>query len=112
MNRNDTDRSSAAERLASLIGLCRRANRLGCGVEAVTDAIKAGRARLVLLSSDASERTKKQITDKCAFRHVPLAALPLTAERLGHACGIPAMSACAVLDPELARAVQALAESL
>ena len=43
---------------------------------------------------------------------MPLAALPLTAERLGHACGIPAMSACAVLDPELARAVQALAESL
>ena len=96
-------------RLASMIGLCRRANRLGCGVEAVNDAVKAGRACLVLLASDPSPRTSKQIGDKCAFRRVPLITLPMTKEELGAACGLDEMSACAVKDPGLARAITALA---
>ena len=112
MKENDSDKGNAAVRLASMIGLCRRANRLGCGAAAVTDAIKTGRARLVLLSMDASERTKKQIRDKCAYRSVPLCPLPFPGKWLGAACGMAELSACAVLDPEFARALQALAGRL
>lgn len=96
-------------RLASMIGLCRRANRLGCGVDMIKDALKTGRAELVLLSSDPSERTRKQLKDKCATAHVELIPVPLTKAELGAACGMAELSACAILDPSFAKAIRALA---
>ena len=96
-------------RLASMIGLCRRAGRLGCGTDTVTGALKTGGVCVVLLASDPSERTKKVITDKCAFRQVPLIQIPLTREELGAACGKSALSAAAVTDPNFASAITALA---
>ena len=96
-------------RLASMIGLCRRAGRLGCGVECVLDALKAGRAALVLLSSDPSDRSRSVVTEKCRRAGVPLLPLAMTKEALGAACGIPSVSAAAVTDPGFARAIAALA---
>ena len=96
-------------RLASMIGMCRRANRLGCGAEAVQGALKTGRACLVLLASDPSDRTRKQVSDKCSFYRVPLLTLSLTKEELGRACGLDELSSCAVMDPQFARAVTDLA---
>lgn len=111
MKQENTSTRSDTARLASMIGMCRRANRLGCGAEAVQGALKTGRACLVLLASDPSDRTRKQITDKCAFYRVTLLSLPLTKEELGRACGLSELSACAVTDPQFARAVTALAGS-
>ena len=104
-----TAKAADTARLASMIGLCRRANRLGCGAEAVNGALKTGRACLVLMADDASDRTKKQLTDKCAFRAVRLLALSLTKEELGRACGLDELSACAVTDQQFARAIASLA---
>lgn len=109
MKDNNLPMETDTARLASMIGLCRRANRLGCGAEAVQGALKAGRACLVLLASDPSDRTRKQVTDKCAFRGVPLLTLPFTKGELGRACGMTEMSACAVTDPQFANAITALA---
>ena len=53
-----------------LIGLCRAAGGVTTGVEAVLDEVRRGRAKFVLLASDASARTRKQITDKCNYYHV------------------------------------------
>ena len=102
-------KGTGGSRLASMIGLCRRANRLGCGVETIMDTLKTGRAHLVLLSSDPSERTRKQICDKCATARVEVLPVPLTKEELGRACGMAELSACAVTDPEFAKAIRALA---
>ncbi len=99
-------------RLASMIGLCRRAGRLGCGVDRVQDALKAGRASLVLLASDPTDRSAKQVTDKCRHAGVPLLALPMTGEAIGRACGIGRVTAAAVGDPGFARAIAALAGGL
>ena len=96
-------------RLASMIGLCRRAGRLGCGTDKVTGALKTGGVYLVLLVRDPSGRTRKVVTDKCAFRKVRLIELPLTREELGAACGMASLSACAVTDPNFATAIAALA---
>jgi len=82
------EKGTGGSRLASMIGLCRRANRLGCGVDTIKDTLKTGRAHLVLLSSDPSERTRKQICDKCATARVELLSIPLTKEELGRACGM------------------------
>ena len=96
-------------RLASMIGLCRRANRLGCGVDTIKDALKTGRAQIVLLASDPSERTRKQLCDKCKTAGVELIPVSLTKEEMGAACGMMELSACAVLDSEFAKAIRTLA---
>lgn len=92
-----------------MIGLCRRAGRLGCGVEAVYDALKTGRAVLVLMAADPSDRTRKQITEKCAHYGAACHTLTLTKEELGRAAGLDSLSACAVTDPQFARAIVPLA---
>ncbi|MBE6561228.1 MAG: 50S ribosomal protein L7ae [Ruminococcaceae bacterium] len=104
-----TAKAADTARLASMIGLCRRANRLGCGTEAVYGALKTGRAHLVLLASDASERTRRQTANKCTFYKIPLVALPVTKEELGRMSGGGETSACAVTDPNFAQAISALA---
>ena len=107
---NDTNTEGVdIARLASMIGLCRRAGRLGCGTDNVTGALKTGGVYLVLLASDPSERTRKVVTDKCTFRCVPLIEIPLKKEQLGAACGMAELSACAVTDPNFDSAITALA---
>lgn len=99
------------QRLTSLIGLCRRAGRLGCGSEKIVADLTKGNVALVLLSCDCSERTRKQITDKCASHKVRLLALPLNKAELGKACGLTELSGCSVTDNGFAKAIAALAES-
>lgn len=45
----------------SFLGLCRRANALKIGHDAVKDAVRSSKAKLVLFSSDASKRLEKEI---------------------------------------------------
>ena len=55
------------DKLLSLMGLCRRAGRLGVGHDAVFDAVRRGRARVVILTSDASARAlAKQLRERLA----------------------------------------------
>jgi ribosomal protein L7Ae-like RNA K-turn-binding protein len=68
------------------LGLCLRAGRLISGEELVLDAIRDGKARLVLLTTDASVNTSKRITDKCLFYKVPL-QVAFTRGELGEAIG-------------------------
>ena len=58
------------EKLKGLIGLCRAAGGVACGTDAALQEIRRGRAKFVLIASDASDRTRKQLTDKCKYYHV------------------------------------------
>ena len=49
------------DKLLSLMGLCRRAGKLGVGHDAVMDAARKGVARLVILTSDASSRHEREL---------------------------------------------------
>ncbi len=70
-----------------LIGLCRAAGGVTMGAEAVLDEVRRGRAKFVLLASDASARTRKQITDKCNYYHVKLIDGTYTGEALAGMLG-------------------------
>ena len=48
-------------KMLSLMGLCRRAGKLGVGHDAVFDAVRKGRARAVILTSDASDRHEREL---------------------------------------------------
>ncbi len=49
------------DKLLSLMGLCRRAGKLDVGHDAVFDAVRKNRARLVILTTDASPRHKREL---------------------------------------------------
>ncbi len=87
--------------LPGALGLCRKAGALLWGAERVGDAIAAGKARLVLLTQDASARTAARFTQLCADR-VPCRTLPLTAADLSALTPRPA-AVFAVTDQNLAR---------
>lgn len=54
-----------------LIGMAARARKIAVGSIAM-EAIRSRKAKLAILSDDASERTKKQVNNKCDFYQVNL----------------------------------------
>lgn len=84
-------------RMLQVLGLAVRARQVALGSDAVLKSIQTGRAKLVLLASDAGANGSKKYRDKCAFYKVPLVYGP---ERnlLGSACGKPNMVSVSVLD--------------
>ena len=73
------------DKLLSLMGLCRRAGKLGVGHDAVFDAVRKGRAKLVILTSDASSRHEKELEAVSFPGHIVHAGF--TMEEAGFALG-------------------------
>ncbi len=69
------------------IGLCTAAGGVRAGVSSVLDDVRRGKSRLVIISTDISERSRKQIRDKCAFYGVPAADSSFTSAELGQMTG-------------------------
>ena len=69
-----------------MIGLATKAGAVTSGEFSVDKAIKAGKARLVIIADDASDRTKKGFKDSCSFYRVPL-VIYKDKETLGHSMG-------------------------
>ena len=88
-------------KLVGALGLARRAGALQWGAERVADTIAARKAKLVLLTQDASARTAARFTALCAER-VPCRTLPLAAAELSALTPRPA-AVYAVTDENLAR---------
>ncbi|MFC7392588.1 YlxQ family RNA-binding protein [Scopulibacillus cellulosilyticus] len=81
----------------TFLGLANRARKVVSGEETVLRVVRQNKAAVVILSSDASERKKKTITNKCRFYNVPLRTV-CDRERLGQAIGRPARVIVAVTD--------------
>ena len=78
-------------KLMSLAGLCRRAGGVVPGADAVISQIQRGgkaKTKCVILSSHATDRTKKQITDKCSNADVPLFVIDADPFDLGEKLGL------------------------
>jgi ribosomal protein L7Ae-like RNA K-turn-binding protein len=90
----------------SLLGLARRAGQVQVGVERAREAIRAGRAALVVTASDASPAQLDKVQRIAGHASVPVRSL---ADRvgLGAALGISSVSAVAVLKGSLADAILA-----
>lgn len=54
-----------------LLGLANRARKVVSGEDLVIKEIRNARAKLVLLTEDASSNTAKKVTDKCNYYKVP-----------------------------------------
>ena len=82
--------NKSKSRLVGMIGFAMRAGKVVIGTDLVCASMsKSGtkRARLVLLTSTASEGTKKKIRCKCEFYGVELREIDIDGDRLGQMLG-------------------------
>lgn len=92
-------------KLLNMIGLAKRAGKVSTGTFICEKAIKSRSAKLVILALDASENTKKTITDACKFYGVELIETS-DMDALSHAVGASALRAVvSINDNNFAKAI-------
>ncbi|HZG72239.1 MAG TPA: YlxQ family RNA-binding protein, partial [Chondromyces sp.] len=84
-----------------------RARKIISGEELTVKEIQKGRAKLVLLSADASKNTLKKVQDKCNYYHVPVHIVE-NRYVLGQSIGKDARVVVAVLEDGFAKKLTAL----
>ena len=90
-------------KVLSYLGLATRAGRVVSGEFCVEKSVRQRRARLVLVSEDASENSRKNFRNLCTYYKVPLYFFG-SREELGAACGKEARVSAAIEDEGLANA--------
>ncbi len=92
------------QKILNLIGLTAKAGKARSGEFSTEKAIKEGKARLVIVSEEASSNTRKSFTDMCAYYKVPVCCFG-GKDELGHAMGKEMRASLAVTDEGLAKAI-------
>lgn len=85
------------DRILSMLGLCMKAGKIKSGGFQTEEAVKGGKAWLVIKALDASGNTAKKFGDMCSFYEVPCFEYG-TKEELGRAIGKEERSVIAVCD--------------
>ncbi len=93
------------DRILSMLGLATRAGRVASGEFSTEKAVKSKKAFLVLVSSEASDNTKKMFCNMCSFYNVPI-YIYASKEDLGHAIGKEFRASLAVLDAGFAKSLE------
>ena len=73
------------DKLTGLLGLSRRAGHMTCGFDAVADLLRGGRAVLVLLASDLSPKTEKELRFIGKDKAADIVQIPLDKSAIGRA---------------------------
>ena len=92
----------AKKNALQILGLGRISRQAASGEELCLEAIRSGKAALVLVSSDASSLTRKKFPDKCQFYGVTVLDVPFTMEEMGKGMGQGPRSSVALLSQGLA----------
>ena len=75
------------DKILSLLGLCRRAGKVSLGRDAVIDAVEKRTSKLVIMASDISPHTQKDILRACHAKSVKSFTLNRTKDELSHGLG-------------------------
>lgn len=86
------------------LGLAMKSGNVASGEFLTEQAIRSGKARLVIVAEDASDNTKKKFRNSCRYYRVPMAVFG-EKEVLGNAVGKEFRASLAVLDPGLASSI-------
>jgi len=78
------------QKLLSLLGMCRKAGKLSCGHDSSVESIRNHKAHLCVLSSDSSDRLRKEIVRECELSKNPAQSLTVKADmdEIGRATGL------------------------
>lgn len=95
-----------------LVSLARKGGKIEMGEEPVGAAARAGKARLILLASDASDHAVRRVKSYVSGTKQPYITVPFDKDTFGGAMGKPACAMAAITDVRLALAfVRALGEN-
>lgn len=92
------------DKVYGLLSIAAKAGRVVSGSDLALEEVKKKRARLVILSEDASGNTRKLFQDKASYRDIP-AAVYGNSEDLGRAIGKKPRVVAAVLDQGLSESI-------
>ena len=95
------------DRALSLLGLAMKAGKVVSGEFSTESSIKSHKAKLVIVTEDASDNTRKKFQDKCKFYNVPFFIYG-TKNTLGHAMGKQERACAAVEDRGFAGKLETL----
>ncbi len=102
-----------AKKLVGLLGIAKKAGRVIAGTNLTAEAVRSGSQSkcpyAVFLASDASENTKKRITNCCTYYEVPFYQTAVTTADMGNAIGKSGLvSVVGITDAGLAEALEKL----
>lgn len=75
------------DKILSFLGLCRKAGKLTMGLDPAKGSVIAGKSKLILLASDISKHTEKEITFTAHNLNIQIVKLSYTKDELGLALG-------------------------
>ena len=93
-------------RVFQMLGIAAKSGNVVSGEFSTEKAIKSGRAFLVIVSEEASENTNKMFANMTEFYEVPMYVFG-TKEELGRCIGKEFRASLAIIDENLANAVEA-----
>ena len=100
------------EKALNLLGLMRRANAIQIGETNTGAAVRAGKAKLLLLACDASDNAKSRAAGFVHGRSTIRVTLPCTKEEISSHVGVSGCSMAAVTDIGFANALMKLLAEL
>lgn len=89
----------------SLVSIAKKAGKIAAGEFQTENAVKSGKASLVIVSEESSENTKKKFRNMCTFYEVPIYIYG-SKDDLGNAVGCEFRASIAVLDPGLSNSIE------
>ncbi len=93
-----------------MLSLAMRAGRLAVGEAKVTDAVRDGKAQLLLLAEDAGPNTEIKVLDMSVYRRIPILR-PGDRRELGKAIGREFVVVLAVTDTGFSSQLSTLFEN-
>lgn len=99
------------DKVLSMLGIAAKSGNVVSGEFSTEKAVKSGQAYLVIVSAEASENTKKSFFNMTDFYHVPCYCYG-SKENLGRCIGKEFRASLAVVDENLAKAVESKLEMI
>jgi len=93
------------DKVYSLLGLAKRAGRIRAGEFLTEKSVKSGKSALVIVASDASDNTKKNFRNMCAYYEVDMFEYG-DKDGLGYAIGTEMRASLSVDDEGFAKSIK------
>lgn len=95
------------EKILTLIGFAYKSRNLVSGEGITLEYIKSNKVKIVFIANDASENTRKRISDKCKFRSIELIDI-FTRFEIGKAIGKDERVVLGITDENFANSIKKL----
>lgn len=93
------------DRVLSMIGLARRAGKVGTGAFLAEKDIQSGKAELIIIAGDGADNVKKKFTNSCKYYEVEYIEYA-TKEQLGQCTGKENIAVVSINDRNFVRGIK------